>query len=171
MSSVASIGPAAFIYREDQLFSTWLYFAIAVAAAALSIAPAEWLPFRDVAPQFWGISSIGAIFSILLFLFVVFRLKMTIVATPSSIQVWFGWLPGFRQTISVADVTRVEAVRFRPLRDHYGWGVRTGRSGERVLSARGDAGVRLHLSNGSSIVIGSQRAEEFALCLQSVLRP
>ena len=66
---------------------------------------------------------------------------------------------------------RLEVVSYRPLADYGGWGIRSGRDGERVLNARGNRGVRLDLADGSRLLIGSQRPEALALALERALRP
>ena len=49
----------------------------------------------------------------------------------------------------------VQRRQYRPIIDYGGWGIRTGRDGERVLNARGNRGVRLELADGSRLLIGS----------------
>ena len=97
-------------------------------------------------------------------------LRMTTVVTSGYLFVWFGWVPSYRVCLDVADIRAVELVRFQTSRDHVFWGVRRGRDGERILSARGDRGVRLTLSDGSWLVIGSQRPEELAGVLEKLVR-
>lgn len=56
------------------------------------------------------------------------------------------------------EVAGFGAVRYRPLREFGGWGIRgTRRHG--AYNARGDAGVRLELADGSTFLIGSQEPE------------
>ena len=40
--------------------------------------------------------------------------------------------------------------------DYGGWGIRKGRDGKRVFNARGNRGVRLELSDGTRLLIGSR---------------
>ena len=82
---------------------------------------------------------------------------MTTEVTPTDVRVWFGWVPTYRRFVAVGAVQRIEVVSYRPLLDYGGWGIRTGRDGERVLNARGNRGVRLDLADGTRLLIGSQR--------------
>ncbi|MDH7592948.1 MAG: DUF6141 family protein [Methanomicrobiales archaeon] len=66
---------------------------------------------------------------------------------------------------SIADV---EAVRYRPLLDYGGWGIRIGRKGW-AYNVSGDEGVQITLKSGRSFLLGSGRAEELAGVLQSQL--
>jgi hypothetical protein len=56
-------------------------------------------------------------------------------------------------------LTRFAAVSYRPIRDYGGWGVR-GRRGVAAYNARGSLGVLLEMNDGSSLLVGSQRALE-----------
>jgi hypothetical protein len=57
-----------------------------------------------------------------------------------------------------------EAVKYNPLLDYGGWGIRYGLKG-RAYNVRGNKGVQLELRDGKRVMIGSQRAEELARAL------
>ena len=170
--SVAAIQPPAAIYREEQRFGWWMY-----ALVALIMGLAWWIFLGSGhaagprAPRHAGDLSFGiGVVMALPILFVIGVLRMTTVVTPTEVRVWFGWIPTYRRVIPIGTVTRVEVVHYRPFADYGGWGIRQGRDGEKVLSARGDRGVRLRLIDGSRLVIGSQRPEELVLALEGALR-
>jgi hypothetical protein len=96
---------------------------------------------------------------------------MTTEVTPTDVRVWFGWVPIYRRVVPLHEIRRIEPTTFRPIADYGFWGVRASRDGERALIARGNRGVRLELTDGSLLVIGSQRADELAQAIQSALRP
>jgi hypothetical protein len=98
-------------------------------------------------------------------------LRMTTEVTPTDLRVWFGWVPTYRRFVAIGTIQRIEVVSYRPLIDYGGWGIRSGRDGERVLNARGNRGVRLELTDGSRLLIGSQRPEVLALAIERALRP
>ncbi len=169
--SVAAIQPPAAIYREEQRFGWWVY-----ALLVLMIAMA-WALFEGrgmIRPGMLG-QRAQQLFYAVAALPIVFLtigvLRMTTIVTPADVRVWFGYLPTYRRTISMLNIARVEVVTYRPITDCGGWGVRVGVDGERVLNARGNRGVRLHLIDGSKILIGSQRPEELALAVEGALRP
>jgi hypothetical protein len=62
-------------------------------------------------------------------------------------------------------------VNYRPLADYWGWGIRKGRDGERVLNARGNRGVWIDLADGSRLLVGSQRPEDLASALERAVLP
>lgn len=169
--------PPAAVYCEGQNFH-WLAYALAAGAEALAVAFSLSLEPRARAPGAWGhllalaFPLAAAVPLATPALVVAAFLRMTTEVTPTEVRVWFGWIPTFRRALSTAGVTRVEVVRYRPLRDYGGWGVRFGRDGERVLNARGDRGVRLHLADGSKLLIGSQRPEALAQAVRdATMRP
>src|SRR5262249_58159993 len=82
-----------------------------------------------------------------------------------------GWARPSRRSVALGAIQRIEVVSYRPLRDYGGWGIRTGRDGERVLNARGNRGVLLDLGDGTPLLIGSQRPEALAIAIQRPLRP
>jgi len=172
--AVAAIQPPSAIFREEQRFGWWLY---ALLAAMMAVAWSMLLGQRPgVANPGAGphgqilIASIAAGL-VLPVLLVVGVLRMTTVVTPTEVHVWFGFLPTYRRALPFGSIARAEIVQYRPIRDHGGWGIRSTRDGERVFNARGDRGVRLHLLDGSKVLIGSQRPEELFLAVEGALRP
>ena len=167
MSSVATLQPAAVVFREEQYFDWRVYALIALG--------------RESSPA-WGLLR-GHVWSLefaagarrsgsgFLMFVIVFLLHMTTEVTPTDVRVWFGWVPTYRRIVPIGTIRRVEVVTYRPIADYGFWGIRSGRDGERALIARGNRGVRLELTDGTQLLIGSQRPEELAQALQSSMRP
>jgi len=63
-------------------------------------------------------------------------------------------------------IAHVKAVVYRPLWEYGGWGIRCSTKGM-AYNVSGDWGVRVTLKNGKSFLLGSLRAEELELVLQS----
>lgn len=173
--SVATIQPPASLYREEQYFAWWVY---AVLGTIVGLA---W--FWVVWPNRGGVGGevarppaahlppsliLGLVLPPAL---VIGVLRMTTEVGLGQCRVWFGFIPTYRRAIPLEYVTRIEIVNYRAIRDHVFWGVRTTRDGERVLTARGARAVRLHLSDGSRVLIGSQKPEELAESLDRARRP
>src|SRR5262249_10487340 len=151
-------------YREEQLFGWWVYaLLLAMAAIGATVAVHRAQDGGGLAAasalQMPLAVAVGAFLPIVLTVGV---LRMTTEVVPGEVRVWFGWVPSYRRRIALEGVRRVEVVRYRPVIDHLGWGVRRGRDGERALTARGNRGVRLHFADGGRLVIGSQRPEALA---------
>ena len=65
------------------------------------------------------------------------------------------------QYISLSDITYWQARTYSPILEYGGWGLRRGASG-RAYNMRGNQGVQLQLTDGTKLLIGSQRAQELA---------
>jgi heme/copper-type cytochrome/quinol oxidase subunit 4 len=164
VSSVASLQPAAVVFREEQYFDwrVYTFFALVEVLTGLVLVKGEgWS--RDIV--------LGLVIGLALLMFViVFFLHMTTEVTPTHVRVWFGWLPTYRRVVPIGTIRSIDVVTYRPIADYGFWGIRTGRDGERALIARGNRGVRLELTDGSRLLIGSQRAEALASTMDRTLR-
>ncbi|WP_435006145.1 hypothetical protein P12x_003794 [Tundrisphaera lichenicola] len=170
--SVAAIQPPSAIYREEQRFGWWIYGLLAlIMGISWLIFHGQQNPGAPVAGPHARDLSVGFLAGLVLpLLFTIGLLRMTTVVNPSEIRVWFGFVPTYRRSIPIGTVRRVEVVQYRPIADFGGWGLQRGRDGEIALNARGNRGVRLHLIDGSRILIGSQRPEDLALAVEGALR-
>jgi hypothetical protein len=177
VSTVVTIRPAATVFHEEQHFD-WRVFAFIgvvelVGGYWIVWLTRHWAPMAALLAQRWSVE-----FSLTLlgtvsapFLLMVALLQMTTEVTATEVRVWFGWLPVYRRAVPITAIRRYELLQYRPIRDHGGWGIRWGREGERVLTARGDRGVRIELIDGTKLLIGSQRPEELAETLERARNP
>lgn len=65
-------------------------------------------------------------------------------------------------------IVSFEALTYRPVREYGGWGIRGGARG-RAYNVSGNRGVRLELTDGTRLLIGSQQADTFAAALTRML--
>jgi hypothetical protein len=70
--------------------------------------------------------------------------------------------------VPVSQISSVEMVTYDPEKDYGGYGIRSNRDGTAYL-ANGKHGVRIRLANGSSLVVGSQRAGDLAAVLRRLM--
>ena len=68
--------------------------------------------------------------------------------------------------MTVNEIVVARARTYSPLREYGGWGLR-GWGTSRAYNVSGNRGVELTLQDGSSIMIGSQRADELAQAIVS----
>jgi hypothetical protein len=168
--------PAAVVFREEQYFDWRVYALIAVLEVLAGIALVWLIPRWDFVAALlahkWSIEfSLAAALGLSVpMALAVLLLQMTTEVTPTEVRVWFGWVPIYRRVVSIPEIRRYHVVQYRPIADYGGWGIRAGRDGERVLNARGNRGVRLELSDGTRLLIGSQRPEELAETIESAHR-
>jgi hypothetical protein len=178
IQSVALVAfqPAAVVYREEQNFDWRVYAAVAALVGCFWLV-LFWFyrhepvvaPRADVKAAELAFGAICGLF--LPIVFVVGVLRMITEVTPSDVRVWFGWIPTYRRIVPIGSIQRLEVVTYRPIADYWGWGIRQGRDGVKVLNARGNRGVRLDLLDGTKLIIGSQHPEDLARALERALRP
>ena len=174
--AVATLNPLAVVYREEQNFDWRVYLLVAL-TEALAGSTLGWIyqsgknPIAGGGPTGLALSLAALATIALPMLIVVGLLRMTTEVTPTDVRIWFGWIPTYRRFVAIGAIRKIEVVSFRPIADHGGWGIRSGRDGERVLDARGNRGVRLELSDGSKLLIGSQKPEALARAIEGALRP
>ena len=106
VSTVATMRPAAIVFREEQYFDWRVYALIADARAARGLLPRLADPpmgprRRPAGPQVVDRVLAGALVVglALPFLLVVCLLQMTTEVTPTEVRVWFGWVPIYRRVV------------------------------------------------------------------------
>lgn len=70
--------------------------------------------------------------------------------------------------ISLDEVRSVKAVKYHPIGEYGGWGIRYAWKGK-AYNATGDLGVRIDYANGRHLLIGSQRPDELAAAISAIL--
>lgn len=78
----------------------------------------------------------------------------TVLVRRHELMVHLGSVPLIRKRIAFEDIAALECVRYSPLKDFGGWGVR-GSGAKQAWTARGDQAVVLHLVSGPQLYIGS----------------
>ncbi|MBI3117707.1 MAG: hypothetical protein HYZ00_03410 [Candidatus Hydrogenedentes bacterium] len=155
-------------FEEVQGFAPWVYVTVAgvmalgfIGAVTAAVAGGEHFGPGDYL--------LFLVLSLLPTFFVLNLLALRTRIQAGSVRLSLGWLfPIFWRRLPLGEVSDPEIVRYRPLRDAGGWGLRFGRfGGERCQfwNARGDQGVRFHL-NGKQYLIGTQQPDQLAAALR-----
>ncbi|MFZ5595656.1 MAG: hypothetical protein ACOY31_01430 [Bacillota bacterium] len=71
--------------------------------------------------------------------------------------------------IALSEIKKYQAVTYNPINDCGGWGIRWYGAGGKAYNVSGNRGVKVDLNNGSQILFGSQRPEEFVLALDKAM--
>lgn len=100
----------------------------------------------------------------LIYIFITMRLMVTV----KEEGLYIRYVPFVKRRIAFGDIERCEARTYSPLREYGGWGIRGGKT-RRAYNVRGNRGVMLFFKNGSSLLIGSQRADELAAAIARML--
>jgi len=61
-----------------------------------------------------------------------------------------------------------ELIKYNPLKDYGGWGIRYGKKGK-AYNAKGNLGIFLKFKDGKNLLIGTQKGEEFINILNQYL--
>jgi len=79
--------------------------------------------------------------------------------TGEGIDIRWGFLEVLRKRIPFTEVESAEAVTYSPLGEFGGWGIRMGRDKKRAWTVRGNRALLLHLKDGTSFYLGSDKPE------------
>lgn len=72
-------------------------------------------------------------------------------------------------SIKKKDIEKIESLKYRPLGDYGGWGIRYGFKGK-CYNVKGNLGVKVFLKNGSYILFGSQKHLDFEKSLRAIIQ-
>lgn len=113
-----------------------------------------------------GVAVIVTAFNALMIAFL-WWVRLETRAEPDGIYIRFP--PFLRRKIPYRNIKSAEARRYSALREYGGWGIRYGRSGK-AYNVSGNEGVQLVLNTGERLLLGSQRANEFAAVINARLQ-
>lgn len=148
---------------------------IFLAFAALSALSGRFLPAQDILGWLgWGIGGGAPARCAFLFgfLYLVVLLAVTVELTTEvcadGLRLrFFPFHLSFRR-IRLDDVARCDAVTYRPILQYGGWGIRWTWKG-RAYNVSGNRGVRIDYADGTHLLIGSQRPDELAHAIRSLM--
>ncbi len=130
-----------------------------VAAFVIVAAVVSFLMSSPSAPNSLALATLPL--AVLAVIWAIFRLE-THVASDGTLTVRFRPFPA--TVLPSSEISTVEAICYRPLRDFGGWGIRYGAKGK-MLNARGNRAVRVKLTSGDTLFVGSQYPDKLALAL------
>lgn len=87
----------------------------------------------------------------------------------TGVSLHLGAAPVLRRRVAFDEILSVEVVRYRPLRDFGGWGIR-GWGKTRAWTARGSQAVLLHLTEGRELYVGSDVPHRLAERIRTIGR-
>jgi len=71
--------------------------------------------------------------------------------------------------IPFEDISGYYAREYQPIAEYGGWGIRYGKNGK-AYNMKGNKGLQIVFKNGKKLLIGSQKSEELAAAINSVLK-
>lgn len=123
-------------------------------------------PASDLVLAIIGVSVITLC---LLILYGLYALTLVVAVTDSDITVRM--VPLLNRAIALADVVKCELADYSSIRDYGGWGIRWAPGKGWAYIVSGHEGVKLELTGGKKVLIGSQRAQELVRTITEKLPP
>lgn len=149
-------------YEKQKFTQWWLWLIIVGANSAIVFTSFKKMPNDDFTFNIFIFNSIIVVAIILLFFFM--SLETTITKEGIYIKYFpFHWKKRF---YPFEEIKELEVVKYSPIGDYGGWGVRYGRDGK-AFNVKGENGLKLHFSNRKPLLIGTQKPEE----LKKILEP
>jgi hypothetical protein len=146
---------ATAMYNEEQMLPSPLLIFVALLSVGVFIAPVlyAWRAGQFHPGMVWvAVAPIA----IMLFLTAV-RLKTSADDVHVTARIWP--LPAAQWKYS--DIQKVEEIEYSPMADFGGWGIRFGLGGK-IYSMRGNRAVKLSLSSGKIVYLGTQEPSALA---------
>ena len=114
-----------------------------------------------------AIASAGPMIAVLALVILVMMslLFMSLRTRVTEQELGFEMFPLIRRRLPIAAIDEVEAVRYNPIRNGGGWGVRMSFRYGLVVSVSGNRGVRI-VAGRKRYLIGSRRPEELAAAIE-----
>jgi len=149
------------LFAEQQRFTQWWLWVMLSLPVALSIGfSAYFLAHLSIFSRrlhlLLMVMSLSFITPILFF-----GLRMSVVVTSQHLTARFVPL---RRRIAISDIASFRVLTYT-IRDFGGWGIKWARDGTLVLNVSGNRAVRINRRKGKSLILGTQRPDEFAAAL------
>ena len=142
--------------RQQRLFVVILVVVAVIVLAVLSTGAARFVGAAI------GLGSLGLVAAVILSA----NLETTVDSDAITVAFHFLWP---KRRILVSQVRKAEATKYSPLLDYGGYGVRLGFRGW-AFNVSGDEGVLVETSDGSRLMIGSQRPKELEAAIERAKR-
>lgn len=148
------------LYRERSLWPEWVNVLLwATMVAVVYPLLAGWGSDSDFEERLLTAVVIVMVYGAI----TIFLGGTTVLVKRTELHVHLGFVPLIRKRVVFKDIASMESVRYHPIREFGGWGVR-GFGAKQAWTARGDQAVVLHLVNGRQLYVGSdtpQRLEQW----------
>ncbi len=167
-------------FKEEQRFSQWwlklvMYLSVLVALGPLYygtiVQLSTGLPWGDKPASNTSLLLIDLFVTLLMAgsLWLVFGTKMITVIKSDGIHVRFKPFLRKEKLITPNLIERFEVMKYSPVTDYGGWGVKTGRKGK-VLNVSGNIGLLLIFKNGKKLMIGTQRPDAIKRAMNKMMK-
>jgi hypothetical protein len=168
-------------YKEEQCFRQWWIWLLLIGAFAVAVVPLWVGLYRQVSagisfgdrPAGNGELAAIAIFVTLLMGAIVWlfsAIKLQVEIRDSSLR--FRYIPLVRKwrEIGKGKILHYEVGKYKPVVDYGGWGIRISFLKKRkAFNISGNLGLRLNLSDGRTILLGTRRPQAVAAAMEKMM--
>ncbi len=156
-------------FKEIQRFNQWWIYLL-VSLPALLLVMIGLLHVHDKHGELIRFSDVLLPMAIPL-LVLVWLLSMRLITQidQQGIRVYFRGIPFSRRNIPWDEISTADVVRYSPLGDYGGFGLRYSFVHGWCYQVRGRTGIRLRLKNGKQVLVGTQQQEEVSAIISYYL--
>ena len=158
------------LFREEQKFTQWWIYLLLFAILGFSLYSVFQQIFLGIPVGNNPVSDSGEYVTVgvvvLLILFIL-SLKLITEIREDGIRFQFHPFHSRPRFLSWEEISEVELVEYRPIREYGGWGLRFGRGG-RAFNVKGNIGLKVHLTTGRHILFGTQDPDSVSQTLASL---
>jgi len=147
-----------YLFEENQKFKQWWLWVILLSFPIISVSP-----FDDNPINFTYVL-IGLALPLIFYLF-----ELRIKISKKGLHYQFFPFHFKYHTINIDKIEKIEALKYKPLVDYGGWGIRYGFKGK-AYNVSGNLGIKVYLTNGRNILFGSQKHKELEKALKQIRR-
>ncbi len=146
------------LFNENQKFSQWWLWLILLSFPVFAVYPFDVnnLNFNYI------------VVSIAILVFFYF-LELRVFVTEEGLYYQFFPIHIKKHVIKFTEIKKIEAVKYRPIIDYGGWGIKHGFNGK-AYNVSGNFGVKIYLSNGKNILFGSKKYKKFEKVLKNAMK-
>ena len=146
--------------------SHWpLWVSLLVWGACLGGAVVSFAVLRDPLQGGDPVRALGGAAAVLLvpLAILLFFGRLRIRVTRTALRITIGYTPLVTKVVKFEDILGMEPVRYSPLREFGGWGIRRSfRGGKQAWTMRGNRALVLSLPEGTQLYVGSDDPERLA---------
>lgn len=146
------------LFNENQKFSQWWLWLILFSLPVFAVYP------FDV--NNLNLSYIFVSIAILVFFYF---LELRVFITEEGLYYQFFPIHIKKHVIKFSEIKKIEAVKYRPIIDYGGWGIKHGFNGK-AYNVSGNFGIKIYLSNGKNILFGSKKYKKFEKVLKNAMK-
>ena len=161
------------IFREQQKFSSWLCLLLICSLVVAVAIIVSILAIQDSVDATVFVTLIlGGIVAPIAIVALVLLSKLETEVRPDRLRVRLFPFHIRHREIPIENLSECYARTYKPIREYGGWGIRCGfRKGSgKAYNMKGNQGVQLVFKDGKRLLIGSQKPDELAEAINSIMK-